>query len=190
MYSTAKASNAVYYKGKARNNFLPENYLIDEELSNKKILTIYDPVEKKLITSHRGTQGKGDIRQDIVMGLGLNRYNKNYKEGYEISKKAKDKYTGYDYTLTGQSLGGKNAYDIGSKLGVKTVTYDTPASVWDINKFNLIHNNLKPNKKNELHTVVGDPVSIGSYFTSGNKKIIMPTTGSVHSVENYLDHFS
>ena len=62
----------------------------------------------------------------LEKGLYYTRFNKNYKEGLDISTKVKDKYKNYDYTLTGQSLGGKNAYDISNKLNLKSVTYDTP----------------------------------------------------------------
>jgi hypothetical protein len=182
----ALGSKAVYKKGIEREQYIPEGFKIDSEFTNKKVLTMVNSDTREVVTAFRGTQGKGDIRQDVVMGLGFNRYNKNYKEGLDISTKVKDKYKDYDYTLTGQSLGSKNAYDISNKLNLKSVGYDTPSSVWDVSKFNLIHNNIKPNEKNKLYTSLFDPISFGSYFSDGTKSVSLPKGSNPHTIDNYL----
>jgi hypothetical protein len=182
----ALGSKAVYKKGVERDQYIPEGFSIDNEFTNKKVLTMVNSNTGEVVTAFRGTQGKGDLRQDAAMAFGLNQYNKNYKEGLDISTKVKDKYKNYDYTLTGHSLGGKNAYDISNKLNLKSVTYDTPSSVFDISRVNLLNNNIKPNKKNKLHTTIGDPISLGSYFSNGTKTVSKPKGNYTHAIDNYL----
>ncbi|MEY2703550.1 MAG: hypothetical protein RLY43_2189 [Bacteroidota bacterium] len=186
IHSTAKASKAVYQPSDKRSAFTPDGYRIDTALSNKRTVTLVDDTNKKVIQGFRGTQSKNDIKDDILMGMGLNRYTKSYKQAYDSTLKAQNKYKGYDTTLTGHSLGAKRSLDIGNRLNLKTVAYDAPGSVWDLSWKNALYNTVRPNKNNKLYMTAGDPVSLGSYFSSGKKKVSLPKGKNVHTIDNYL----
>jgi hypothetical protein len=185
--NSALASKAVYqHSPEERQQYIPNGFTIDNELSSKKILTLVNPETKEVISSFRGTQTGGDWKQNMGMAVGLESYNKDYKRSLKNTKKVQEKYKGYDITLSGHSKGAKNALSIGEKLNMNVESFDAPTSLLDMHPNSILYNNIKKNPKANIHSTLGDPVGAGSLVAgSGNKNIIIAKGYNPHAIDNH-----
>jgi hypothetical protein len=186
--NSALASKSVYqHTSEERNQYIPEGFIVDSELSSKKILTLVNPETKEVISAFRGTQTAGDWKQNVGMGIGLETYNKDYKRSLKNTKKVQEKYKDYNITLTGHSKGSRNALSIGEKLNMNVEAFDGPTSLLDLHPHSILYNNIKKNPKANIHSTLGDPVGAGSLVAgSGNKNIIIAKGLNPHTIDNHF----
>ncbi|MBA4496552.1 DUF2974 domain-containing protein [Paenactinomyces guangxiensis] len=113
-----------------------------------------NPETMEIIIAFRGTEGKfNDIAiADGSIALGLDSSNPQAQSARDFVKEVLNNpdYKGYQFVLTGHSLGGYLAVDSGAKYNIPTVT------------FNAAGKNLFPNVN--ASTILGGPVSTGSNY--------------------------
>jgi len=80
-------------------------YIYDKDLSSSTEAFYYNPEKNKLVMSVRGTASLDDVKTDFEMLRGRLKDTDRYKRADTSLKKAKEKYSGYDTTITGHSLG-------------------------------------------------------------------------------------
>jgi Lipase (class 3) len=114
---------AGYGNKKARNTLEKQNYVLDKGLSNKNNQVWVNAQDKKIIHNVKGTNpfSPKDIGTDIYMGLGLLKKTDRYKDSKKILNNAKQKYNGFDTTVTGHSLGSSIGMNIADKKSDKFV---------------------------------------------------------------------
>ena len=130
------------------NRLTSTGFNYDKELSDHNQQVYYNPSKQKLLYSIAGTQSGNDVGTDLLMGLGLLKNTKRYKEADDKLAKAKDKYKPNNTIIAGSSLGGSIASKIG-KAEDKIYTY---------NKFSHIAEKVMPNEQSYRSS--GDLVSI------------------------------
>lgn len=180
---TANFSKAVYLRPDDRESYLKDsNYIIDNELSNDKILVGYNPISKDTITAFRGTKEGKDWGTNLLVGLGLDKLGSRYKNGLSTTKKVIEKYPDFSVTTSGHSLGGRLSSQIGNKLGLENHNYNGSSSLSDIKNLR----GLQSNPKSFNYTTLGDPVGMSSLIGSGGvKNIMLPKKLNVHSINNF-----
>jgi hypothetical protein len=115
-------------------------YELDKNLSNHNNQVYVNKKDKKFIYNTTGTHSLSDIGTDILLGLGGLKKTKRYQEAHKGIRDTKQKYSGYNGTVTGDSLGGAIARNISSK-GDKVVTYNTASTLGESSK--LRENNYR-----------------------------------------------
>jgi hypothetical protein len=111
-----------------------KDWIQDEELSTEDVAVLYNPKTKEMISSVTGSRFTDkkhqyrDIRSDIGITFGTDRLGKRTREVKSVVRKAQAKYSGFDHTLTGHSLGGKTAQNISKSLGIPTVAFNIGSS--------------------------------------------------------------
>ena len=89
-----------------------EGYILDKSLSSPTEQFYYNPEKNKLLMSVRGTASLDDVKTDFNMLRGKLKDTERYKQADRKLKEAKEKYSGYDTTIAGHSLGAA----IGSRI--------------------------------------------------------------------------
>jgi hypothetical protein len=114
LYDALKTS---YGNKQSRDKIKNEGYVYDSMLSNKNNQVWINKNDKKIIQTIKGTNPLSlrDIGTDIYLGLGKLEQTNRYKESKNILNQAKQKYTGFNTTIAGHSLGAS----IGSRLANK-----------------------------------------------------------------------
>ena len=186
------------YKPEPRKNI--DGYVLDESLSNKKTKVYHNPDTKKTIVSHKGTdpKDKNDLKNDLLLSVGMLDKSKRFKNAVDISKKASEKYADSELQSVGHSLGSKVASEVGKKMSVKNskVTgfnegsnplVHIPKGIYDKAKCSLKpdSNECKKLANQTKYHNVGDPISIGSIVHVGKTKIQTPKSINAHSISNY-----
>jgi hypothetical protein len=104
--------NSSYGNKQSMNKLKNEGYNLDTMLSNTNNQVWVNPNKNKLILGIKGTNSINDIGTDVYLGFGKLDKTDRFKESKSILNYAKQKYNGYDTTVTGHSLGAT----IGSKI--------------------------------------------------------------------------
>ena len=112
LYDALKSS---YGDKQARDKLSNSGYKYDSMLSNHNQQVWYNPNEKKLLYNVAGTHNLSDWGTDAYLAAGKLKDTNRYKEADEKLKQAKQKYGGYNTTVTGHSLGSTIANQIASK---------------------------------------------------------------------------
>lgn len=96
-----------YQDENERENFGREQgFIYDKELSSPTEQFYYNPETNKLLMNVRGTSSLDDIVTDYELLRGRIKDTKRYQQADQRLREAKQKYSGYDTTITGHSLGG------------------------------------------------------------------------------------
>lgn len=128
---------ASYQKpDEARKTIEAEGYNYDPKLSSMKAQVFTDKEGNPNI-AYRGTElGRGrktalaDIGTDLMIGAGLGKYTKQYRDTVKLRKQVEEKY-GKPVTALGHSKGGWQAEMSGAK---NVVTYNKATGLADIGK--------------------------------------------------------
>ena len=91
-----------------------DGYVKDKDLSNGNEQTYYNGKTNKLLYNTTGSHNIKDFFTDAYLLAGKIKDTSRYKESEATLKKARDKYKNAETTLTGHSLGGRIASDLGS----------------------------------------------------------------------------
>jgi hypothetical protein len=156
------------YKSKSRGEtlLLSDGYIFDKKLSNIKDRVYYNPNNRNLLITYRGTTNLiNDIPADLAILTGNFESSTRYHESKDKYNQAKLKYGVNSATLVGHSLGGTVANTIGGKND-KIYTYNKGAGLFD----SFL---TKPNEQAYRHRA--DIVSLTSAFDK-----------NTHQFGNYL----
>ena len=109
--------------------FVKQGFVFDSDLSDNEKQVYYNPKDKKLLYTVKGTNpfNLRDIGTDIYLGLGKLKDTNRFKEAQSTFNKAKQKYNPKESVLAGHSLGGMVQY-IGGKND-KVYTLDKGATI-------------------------------------------------------------
>ena len=112
LYDVLKA----FYDDNKKTQLKQYGFDYQPQYSSGKLQTFFNPDDKILIFSVRGTDPRSltDIQTDISLGLGRLKQTKRYKDADAMLKKAKQGLTQKKTVVTGFSLGGAIASGIAS----------------------------------------------------------------------------
>jgi hypothetical protein len=133
-------------------------------VQNKGEMQAYkDEENKRIYVAHRGTSKKKDISADIALFFGQERSHPRFKRARKMEADLEHQYPGYDFVVTGHSLGGTLAQASAGRKRVKSVT--------TFNKGSGIVDLLRPRSSKQTDYVnVYDPVSALSLRQKGGKQ--------------------
>lgn len=131
--------NSYDTKNKQKNAFKNDGFVYDSDLSNHEHQVYYNPKEKKMLYSVKGTNlfSPKDIGTDIYLASGHLKDTSRFIEEKNNLEKAKKRYNPTNTTIAGHSLGatlsqyiaGKNdkvfTLDKGATIGQKTRSNET-----------------------------------------------------------------
>lgn len=123
------------------------DFIVDKELSGRRVQVYHNPQTGQAVTVHRGTQGLKDWGTDLQLALGM-KNNKRFKHAEKIQQKANEKYGEQNMTTTGHSLGAYLAEHTGGN-SKETITYNKPTTPLDIfnkKKFNKNQFDIRTSK--------------------------------------------
>lgn len=149
----------------AKNTLEKGGYKLDPTLSTREHKVFVDEEGNPNVV-FRGTNTKSikDIGSDILLGLGLSKYDPRQQASNALVEQVKQKY-GKKPSLFGHSLGGALAEKAGQASGAeKVVTYNKGTAPSDVFK-------ITPSNQTDIRTQ-NDPVSFLSMLQLGNKKTI------------------
>ena len=192
-YGIEEFAAEAYDKPNDRDNNI-DGYDYDKSLSNQDVAVYHNPKTEKTIVSWRGTSQVRDLKPDL--GIALSRFanTKRFAEADEKLQEVVNKYGIENIRLSGHSLAGKIAQDLGVKYGIRTDTFNAGSTPLGISRdiINTISCNILPTqecKNSSLitnHTVAGDPISNWNFFSNQNHKIYRARSLNPHSMSNFL----
>lgn len=101
-----------------------DNFIIDKNLSGKRVKVYHNPDTGQTVVSHRGTANLKDWGTDIGMALGYEGGNR-FKQSKKVQRKAENKYGTENLTTIGHSLGARMAEKYGQR-GDEVITLNKP----------------------------------------------------------------
>jgi len=156
-------------------------YLIDTELSGPDA-TVYRN-NNSAIVAFSGTRptSKENASRDITTDLGLWAGQKShlnrFKNALDLSNRVVAKYGKDNVTVTGHSLGGSQAIYVNQQLGIKGSAYNPYFDTQDVLKRgkHFVNDNFN------IHTILGDPVSLGAINLMGQSNVHIHTPMSQYA---------
>ena len=121
LYNALK--NSYSDRNKQKSAFVKEGYVYDSDLSDNEKQVYFNPKDKKLLYTVKGTNpfNLRDIGTDIYLAFGHLKDTNRYKEAQSTFNKAKLKYKPKESVLAGHSLGGMVQYIAGKNDKVYTL---------------------------------------------------------------------
>ena len=138
-----------------------KGYIKDIKLSNHNQSVYVNPNEKKVLFNVAGTHNLSDWGTDAYLALGKLKDTDRYREADNMLKMSKEKYKGYQTSLTGHSLSSPIVNGIGSKTNDK---------VYALNGAFTIGQKTSDNKNFHNYRVKNDIVS--TFGIGKNVKLI------------------
>jgi len=128
LYNALK--NSYSDRNKQKSAFVKEGYVFDSDLSDNEKQVYYNPKDKKLLYTVKGTNPLSlrDIGSDIYLAFGHLKDTNRFKEADATFKKAKLKYKPQESVLAGHSLAGGIVQYIAGKND-KVYTLDKGATI-------------------------------------------------------------
>ena len=151
-------NNSYACRDKQKGAFKNQGYVFDSDLSNQNNSVYYNPNDKKILMSVKGTNpfSLKDLGTDVYLAMGKLKDTDRYKESKNILEKAKKRYNNANATLASHSLGGSISQYIAGKND-KVYTLDKGATFGT------------PTRGNETaYRTKGDLVS---FLSSGNTRM-------------------
>ena len=169
---------------KRLNDNLP-NYTLDAELSNSNYVVVRKP-SGKIVVAFRGTNPSGKIKSGIGKGLAepvewlmIQSGHENIFDEHKLQP-IKDsllrKYRPDQIeTITGYSMGGTKAYNLGDMMGIKTTLFNPYLGK------SFFGTPLSPNTQHQIIRTTEDIATAQALFTQGVSKL--PKNVSVDSID-------
>ncbi len=191
----ALLSKIAYEPKKNRKGF-PSNFVQDNSLSNDDVLVAVNKSTKEIIIAFAGTRlnrlksALKDGIADVGIALGIDRLGVRTNKGVKLVKKTMKKYgNSYDYTVTGHSLGGRLAQNVGKRLGIPAVTFSRGSSPLGAvsDKVAQILGRDKEGSKTISYRTKGDLIAVSSAIGNDNTKIVQDKKKNIsaHSLSQY-----
>lgn len=149
----------------ATNTLEKAGYKLDPTLSTREHKVFIDEASGEPNIVFRGTNPKAtkDIFSDVLIGLGLNKYDPRQQRSNALVEQVKKKYN-KDPHLYGHSLGGKLAEEAGRSTSASVTTFNKATDPRDV--FKTISE-----KQTDVRTE-NDPISIFSVLQRGKRKTL------------------
>tara|TARA_R110002126_G_scaffold2572_2_gene14416 strand:+ start:275 stop:985 length:711 start_codon:yes stop_codon:yes gene_type:complete len=182
----ARFSSEIYKKPKDRQDVQDYKYMGGDSEKG------YWQSTKNIIISYRGTVTKQDVKTDALLAVGALKASSRFKKDLSFAKRIL-KIANVPVIITGHSLGGSIATEIGRELGLKVWAYNAGVGPRQAvrNKTDkiacLLNKKGKKCRKAKLvnhERTFGDPVSILGR-KGMNTKHVIPKKINVHSVDNF-----
>ena len=178
-------------KAKIQNQLDGSGYNLDEGLSSNETKVFTNPATKEVTVAYRGTDLSKpsrwkDLRSDVAIATGLERYDPRFKQAKAHFKDVEDKYQkeGYKVTTTGHSLGGQLS---------KYVNDENQGKVDKNVAFSRGSGLLEPFRKKQRNTVdvsnKRDVISLGARL-QGGKQVIEGSNKSMLGSHNLKTLFA
>jgi hypothetical protein len=154
-------------------------------VQNKGEMQAYkDEASKKIYVAHRGTAKKKDISADVALFFGAERSHPRFKRAKKMQAELERQYPGYEFVVTGHSLGGTLAQSSAHRKRVSSIT--------TFNKGSGIMDRYRTRSRKQTDYVnVYDPVSALSLGQKGGrqKRSRKIAKGKhMHSIESSFPH--
>lgn len=203
----ARMASVAYTEGadardKKLQKYKLKGFKVDPSLSNDDIAVIVNPKTKEVVYSITGSRftskkhAMRDIRSDVGILLGTDRLGKRTRDVKSVIDTAQDKYSGYEPTIVGHSLGGKVARNISKKTGIDAIVYNygsSPGTIVADKIAKLLGRDVKSETihytTNKLKKGAIDPVSLyGKLRDDSITKVVdkKPDAGITHSLEHFI----
>lgn len=184
----AFASAAYQRSSEQRQQIVPPGFVLDTEISNRNRAVFYNPDTFQVIMAERGTQPKGktalaDLSTDAALAFGWGDVTTRFRNSLKTAKAIQQQYPGWDFTVTGHSLGGSIAKYVHDQLDLQAVTFSAHTPTRDIIKEALM-NTASASRDLHQYTVAYDPVGAGTFLTGG-AYAVKQTSGSSHALTNF-----
>lgn len=127
-------ASLAYQNTTTRKSKAPKRFSLDESLSNPDVAVYFNPSTKEVVSSVVGTRFDDkknrfrDLRSDVGIIAGTDRFGSRTKEVGSVIKQAKAKYKDYDQVCTGHSLGARVCRNVSKQTGVKGVLFNQGSS--------------------------------------------------------------
>jgi hypothetical protein len=178
MINLYDAINSSYGDKDSNKKIEDKGYIKDIKLSNHNQSVYVNPNEKKMLFNVSGTHNLSDLGSDSYLALGKLKDTNRYKESDNMLKMAKEKYKGYQTSLTGHSLSGAIVNGIASKTNDK---------VYALNGAYTIGQKTTDNKNFHNYRVKNDIVS--TFGIGKNVKLISNNDVVKHGlIGSYFAH--
>ena len=180
----SKFSRATYEP--LNNNQIIEDYSLDNELSTPE-QRVYKNNKNEIVVASRGTHLKtkkdtlNDLRSDLLLSVGLQRFDPRVKREKENLKRVEEKYCkdGCNINTVGHSLGAQVANELGKSSG-------NVKGVYSFNKGGTALTRGGSAKETAFYKS-GDLLSNMTAFTNRGKSIITNTKNkNKHTIKNFL----
>ena len=178
---------------------LNNDWIQDNDLSNPDISILVNSKTKEVVSSVTGTRITSkkhrfrDLRSDLGIVFGVDKLGSRNSEVKDVVQQARQKYSGYDHTLTGHSLGGKVASNLSKTLDIPAVVFNKGSSPlgavtnkimsWfndDKKKGNVIHYTTNDLSKGNV-----DLISLSAALLDPDKKKIVDQKYDAHDLKNF-----
>ncbi|SFX00635.1 Protein of unknown function [Thermoactinomyces sp. DSM 45891] len=99
-----------------------------DSINGLQAKTFVNGETNEIIISFRGTEGTGDYFSDAILAVGLDSYVPQSGAAKQFVEQLinSPKYKGYQFSLTGHSLGGYIANEVGMTYRIPTVAFNAP----------------------------------------------------------------
>lgn len=207
----AYLNDVMYDTKERRQSLLNEkgyaDWQVDSSLSDDVTMTVVHVPSKKVIVVHSGTRVKDstkkglkkyntdDLLTDAFVSVDLLSLSGRYRKSKTLTKTVLEKYKGYTPVVTGYSLGGAIANQIGHELEVESHAFNPGISplVFKRNfkdSLKVYRKGSAPSQKHHLYLTQGDWISnSGIVGIKGSENIIFntkqPKAENPHDIKNW-----
>lgn len=183
----SKVSSASYQAERNRPETI-DGYIYDDLLSSQKVAVYHNPVGKQVIIGYRGTvpTDAEDLYNDLqIIQKDFKKrddllQSSRFKDSISIVDKVKRKYPPYTITLTGHSLGGRLAVEVGLNKNVPSINFNPGGG-------NFKKNQSRNDGKTKIYVAKGDPISIG--FAKDRNATVINKNPSKYNINHTLDYY-
>lgn len=164
------------------------SHAFDASLSDHETSVFVDHAAKQVITSFRGTAALGDLGTDTAIAAGLAKNSARYASSSDALNAVFSKYGDYSHTLTGHSLGGYLATELGKENRDKVTNvyaYNPGSSFADTKQATKDEAEQTDNSFVNSIYVSGDPISISGYNKTHTNTIYQAQDSTIpHLITN------
>jgi len=173
--------------------FQSPRWFINAAYSTRDVAVFVNYLTKEVVVSVRGTDFKNkgrwdDLGDDVLLGTGFQRNTDRYRQAISVIKQIRGdpNLEGFNPIITGHSLGGITAEDVGNDLKVDSITFNPGAT-----PLTVLAEKETPLDLSETHINVHtktDPISISGYLDPSHQIVSQEAKYEwrPHSIDNFI----